>query len=711
MRLKFTFLILAILSFSLGGKAQVWTFDVDGDMTGITVGTISGETQTTDEVVTIQDGILTLTWGTGSATPKFTITGLSLNASDYKNFLIRIKNNVDVPISTSNNARFVPNTSGVGNKFFNIQHDQAEEEFYTRIFDLPAAKWAGTLSSFQVQGLRGGTTGSIEIAEIRLIGPDNTWTGTVSTDWAVAGNWSEGSVPTGEIVTIPAVANQPIISNADATVADLTLENGAVLSVTNNTTLTVLSNVITSGGSGHVEVASGSSLVTYGSVEGAGHVFNRSTTFNDATGKYSVVGSPVVGASTSSLGSLVYSYDETVAYSSNRFIEVTTPETITGGDAYFSAYTGDVTFTGAPHTGNVSIPLEYDAGDGVNAGFNLVSNPYPAAISYLDLIRVDNNPDIEGTIYLWDDGGSNTEQRTNADYITVNLVGEVSSATNGSGRSGDWNGNIGSAQGFFVKSGGVSGTLNFNDEMMVVGNNASANYFRTALPAPSDIQSVKLSLTNAEGFSNQSLIGFIADASFGFDRLYDAYKVDGLNGVKLYSLMGQSPMAIQGLPIADESIIPMGIALEAAGEYTLSLDFTKNFEERKVVYLEDTELNKTINLSEAGSYSFSSTATSGANRFNLIVSSVAVLSSDDLVNRDLKVMYTRSNITISSSDLSLKNANVSVFDLSGALIFSKAINGLEGQSSVDFQFDTNKVYILRVNIAEKTLVSKIIFNN
>ncbi|MCK7531370.1 MAG: hypothetical protein MZV63_10200 [Marinilabiliales bacterium] len=40
------------------------------------------------------------------------------------------------------------------------------------------------------------------------------WTGTVSTDWNVAGNWSCGFVPDQTTsVQIPNVANKPILSN------------------------------------------------------------------------------------------------------------------------------------------------------------------------------------------------------------------------------------------------------------------------------------------------------------------------------------------------------------------------------------------------------------------------------------------------------------------------------------------------------------------
>ncbi|MEQ8546260.1 MAG: BNR repeat-containing protein, partial [Cyclobacteriaceae bacterium] len=252
-----------------------------------------------------------------------------------------------------------------------------------------------------------------------LPGASNTWTGATSKAWDVAGNWSANAVPTAtDPVVIADVANKPVIASGNIEVLSLDISDAAMLTVSTGASLSI-PGALTATGTGHVVVESGASLLTSGSVTGTSHVFKRTTTFDSNTGKYSVVGSPVSGASTSSLGSLVYSYDETVAFGSDgsaRFKEVTTPETMAGGNAYFSAFTGEVTFTGTPHTGDVSVPLAYDANDGENAGFNLVSNPYPAAINYLELIKETNNPNISGTVYLWDDGGSDVGQRSNSDY-------------------------------------------------------------------------------------------------------------------------------------------------------------------------------------------------------------------------------------------------------------------------------------------------------
>src|SRR6267143_1073754 len=63
-------------------------------------------------------------------------------------------------------------------------------------------------------------------------GENKSWTGSISTDWAVAGNWNPAGIPGDtDDVTIPSSAvNQPVLS-ADAHSAALTVQTGAHLSL------------------------------------------------------------------------------------------------------------------------------------------------------------------------------------------------------------------------------------------------------------------------------------------------------------------------------------------------------------------------------------------------------------------------------------------------------------------------------------------------
>ncbi len=90
---------------------------------------------------------------------------------------------------------------------------------------------------------------------------NNNWTGTTSTDWNTASNWSSGTVPVStDYVVIPAVSNLPIISSlTTASCTNITINSSASLTVdgilqiggtiSNSGTFTASSGTITLNGS------------------------------------------------------------------------------------------------------------------------------------------------------------------------------------------------------------------------------------------------------------------------------------------------------------------------------------------------------------------------------------------------------------------------------------------------------------------------------
>lgn len=487
-----------------------------------------------------------------------------------------------------------------------------------------------------------------------------TWDGETSSDWGTATNWDGDVLPiSSDAIAIPDVTNDPVITS-DVEVNSIDIQTGAMLTITSNSLK--VTNATTLDGS--MSVASGASFVPLGSISGAGSAtINRNTTFGVMDGQYSVIGSPITMGSTSSLGSIVYSYDETIAYDPGgtdggaRFVAVSTPETMSVGDAYFSANTGDISFTGTPNSGNIDVALVYDeTNDGVtDAGFNLVSNPYTAAISYDDFAA--GNTDFNGTIYLWDDGDSQAGQRTNTDYVTATSMG---TASGGSNRSASWDGYIRSTQGFIVKA-TSAGTLHFTPSMMDIGNNSDAGYFRTAETKP-----LRFSLSSSKMY-NDILIGFRENATDGFDKTLDAYKIKGNRNLQFYSRMNESIMAIQALPILEgEVTIDLGFDVSEAGTYTLELEnpVRYGFE----VYLKDNLLDKMIDLSESNNYSFESKAVQSSDRFSLIFSPSQILSIDDKLNSDQLIVFSNNNQVTLRMDQPISEATVKIYDLSGSVV-------------------------------------------
>ena len=88
----------------------------------------------------------------------------------------------------------------------------------------------------------------------------STWTGTTSTDWNTSTNWSTGSVPTAfDNVTIPDVTNDPIIGAASVATEicnNLTIQSGAVLTISAGKALTINGNLVNSAGTSGLVIKS-----------------------------------------------------------------------------------------------------------------------------------------------------------------------------------------------------------------------------------------------------------------------------------------------------------------------------------------------------------------------------------------------------------------------------------------------------------------------
>jgi hypothetical protein len=96
--------------------------------------------------------------------------------------------------------------------------------------------------------------------------PSRVWTGATSTAWNTAGNWVGNQVPSPtENVFIPNVANDPVVSLTD-TCADLTLGNGANLTINGTGILYVAGDLRfgASGAAGRITMNTGSNLYVAG---------------------------------------------------------------------------------------------------------------------------------------------------------------------------------------------------------------------------------------------------------------------------------------------------------------------------------------------------------------------------------------------------------------------------------------------------------------
>lgn len=610
------------------------------------------------------------------------------------------------------------NASGVdqGNSYFNngvAQGTGAWQEWNSGDFTVASGG-----EGVRIQHYRYGKVHTLLVDDVKLqISSGIAWNGSVSTDWHTAGNWDGGAVPTAtDHVLVPAVTNMPIISTGDVEVVSLEIANGAKLKVEGTNTLKV-SGQLTGDQTGHVEMMSGTSLIA-SRIAGKSHIIHRQTRF--ANGRYSAVGAPVKWSQVSSLGNPVYSYDETKMYNStvdnasnndgfDRFIAQTTAtDTLKVGAGYFSASTDLMTFTGMPNFGDVNAALTLTDHDATNAldennfeGFNLVANPYSSAIAYAKLIEVNGTAGsgiMNESIWIWDDNGSNTGRGSNADYVTINNLGQVGTAS--AANSNLWDGNIRSGQGFFVKA-TAAGSLSFTSAMQVDGNNSDGGFYRSANEA---YQTMKFSITSADGqLYSESLIGFANGVSLGKDYL-DAQKMSPIGDLKLYSMIDNNPFAIQSIPQGLEEVtIPLGIHAGAEGSFTFAINEFKNWDEGYQVILNDHLTGQSINLSVNSNYSFTASAGT-SNRFSLTITK-AILGFDQLVS-DLSIRPAFNGLGIKFAETTNQPIQLTVSDISGRMLFDQHIQIVGGEQFVNYSFTPNKIYLVRITANGQSFTQK-----
>lgn len=584
-------------------------------------------------------------------------------------------------------SSFTGDPGDAGNNWVSVGNflGAGDDDVIDGIVDVSAASGASTFIGikYTADG-SGGTSSSVTLSNMELITdvcPASgiiTWSGAVDSDWSNAANWDAG-VPTSlDNVVIAASANDPVIAD-DAAVNEIKIATGEI-----------------------VTVNSGGALVIMGSVSGSGDVtIERNTTGN---GGYSILGAPIADAQLANLSAdYLYAYFEPSATFENAL------GAMSAGTGFFVGYDAaspSVSFTGTPNSGTISKALSY-IGSGDALGFNLVANPYAAAIS-MSMYRASNSTDTDGVIYLWDDGGTNEGADRGGDYITVSAAGAVSTTDlPGTGLTGEGpagNGFIASTQGFFVKA-STAGSVTFTPDMQVTttGANADANHYRQA----EEKQLIRLSISG-NGLYNEILVGLMESATFDVDRGLDAFKFSGNELISFYSMINDSKFAIQALPnVFDESMeIQLGFDLAEAGTYTLNVNELQGIAEHMDVTLFDNLTGLSYNLSEVESITFTNAATSfNDQRFKLVLSKSAVLGFDLNKSSDAFKVYMNDGGLNIETLKALQNAEVKVYGLSGALISSFKQVDLSAQKST-LPFNKNGLFIITIQSDDQLMVKK-----
>ncbi|MGL2965223.1 hypothetical protein [Flavobacterium sp. XGLA_31] len=526
----------------------------------------------------------------------------------------------------------------------------------------------------------------------------------VTTTWS-NGAWSNGTPN----FTMDAVISDTFVSggnNIDAN--SLTVNNNASVVISSGDQVSLTEALTVESGSSMV-FNNNAYLIQDGTTNtNTGYVVVKRNSSLLKRLDYTLWSSPVSGAQTlfdfspltsNSAPSNIRFY----TYNTNtNFYEVTTPETTTFATAagYLirirnnhpattpTIWTG--LFTGVPNNGDYTYTM---ADNGAGKRFNLVGNPYPSPIDATAFVTA-NSDNITGTLYFW----RKTNGTANAAYCTWSTLGFV---TNEDSQAVDPNGVIQAGQGFFVEATGNGTALNFDNTMRVFNHD---NQFFKAQNTVAEKSRIWLNATNANGAFSQTLIGYMANATEGFDPSIDGKSLnDGT--VSLTSLIGTTPYTIQGraLPFQTNDVVPLQFKATVPGQYTITMDHVDGlFTENQPVYINDSTTGITHDLHNGG-YTFTSEAGTFDSRFKVVYQSQLNTVSPTF-NANQVVIYknTASEWVIDAGNVKL--SSLKVLDVQGRVLLEK--NAIDATHTTVAVGATNQLLLVQLTSEEGVTVTK-----
>ena len=495
-----------------------------------------------------------------------------------------------------------------------------------------------------------------------------TWTGTTSSDWNTSTNWSPAVVPTAATnVTIPNVTNDPVVNQAPGTPAicnNLTIASGAVLTIATGKALTVNGTLTNSAGNGGLAI-NGSLIESTAGIAG---------TVNSAipATEWHLISAPISNATSAMFTG---KYLQTHSENTNAYTDITlTTDALTPVKGY-AAY-GDAGFTasysGTLNTGNQTYSTAFSGGSN---GWNLVGNPYPCSIDW-NASSGWTKTNVNAATYCHVTGASGA-----ANFGWATYVGSTS--TNGGSQY------IAPGQGFFVRSTAV-GTLAMTNAVKV--HNATT-FFKNADEVVPNLLRIEVS---GNGYKDEAVIRFAAEATAEFDGNYDAHKLYGdvAEAAQVYTL-GSIPLAINSMPAT--STVPLGIYTGAAGTYTLA---ATEINDLTGVTLEDTHTGIFTDLTKSPC-SVELTAGESGQRFVL---HFGPLSIEDKESTPASIYSYRHTAYISMNGNT--TGDIFIYTISGQLVAT--LTSASGMNEV--QLPVSGTYIVKV-IGAKTMGVKKVFIN
>ncbi|WP_193743719.1 T9SS sorting signal type C domain-containing protein [Flavobacterium sp. 83] len=208
-----------------------------------------------------------------------------------------------------------------------------------------------------------------------------------------------------------------------------------------------------------------------------------------------------------------------------------------------------------------------------------------------------------------------------------------------------------------------------------------------------------LNLTNTQGAFKQMLLGYVTNATNGYDNSYDGESFDGNTFVDFYTVNDDKNLTIQGraLPFDENDVVPIGFSSTIEGVFSIGIDEVDGLFASQNVFLEDKNTNSLKNLKE-GAYTFTTQSGTYNDRFVLHFTD-RTLATDSFAEFDTTIVVSNKNKVIKiDSSVELIN-KVQVYDLLGRKIYEK------------INIDANELSLSNLVMKNQVLLVKIVLQN
>lgn len=596
-----------------------------------------------------------------------------------------------------------------------------------------------TATSFKAEATIATCSKSVTTASIQRIKKEFRGPGT---DWNTAANWFPAQVPDNtKCANIPATQTVVIGTNAVAKSLTIVAAGKTTITAGNSLTITDAINITNNATNDNLVLESDANLLQVNNVANTGNMIAKrdATNINNVLTSamdYVYWSSPVSGQFTKGAAGFspgtpnnrFYQYKE----STDTFTETpdlvfipgkgysvraeTGPRPDTPGIDYVDGYNKTYQFTGVPNNGDIT----FDALKYTNSthGYNLVGNPYPSNIDF-DVLYSLNSSKIYNSAWFWTNENYTKTQAGSTykgnNYAVYNGTGGTPPTYDHATNTGGYtvpNGIVKVGQGFIVQTKAVVGDLSSPENQKLqfkntngavpLRTNASGTFFQRNASSKNRFW---LSLMGANNMVNTILVGYIPGATNNFETDYDG-ELFVIGSDSFYSILGAKKLAIQGKSdsFTTQDVIPLGNVYSANGEYTISLKNPEGiFNNGQTIYLRDKLLNKYIDITSLGSYTFSATKGTNATRFEIVYKDNSTLGTDSDAKSEFTVYRDANYFVVQSSK---KLGNVEVYDAGGRLV--RKLSSKENQLRIDAADLPSAVYIIKAENSGDVRTKKII---